>query len=262
MRTFRPETTAALAAVRAALERARDGTGDVHAKLGRDVVTDTDVAVEDQLRDALGRVAPWPVIGEERGGSVPEDSPYWLVDPICGTRNFASGLPLYAVNVAMVDAGRVVASVVGDGSNGDVLVAELGRGAWRLHGDDAVRLATSASSLVVDVGAWPPGGPARDTAALGLAEAVRRDLWDVRSLATTLSLAYVASGQIAGCVLFAMPGTEHTAAGTLLVAEAGGRVSEVAGTPWELGSASLVCTANEALHAAVLDVVGHRPDER
>lgn len=256
MPVFRSETTAAIPAVREALHLATRGTGEVHAKVGRDVVTDTDIAVEDRLRELLSGAASWPVVGEERGGSVPEGAPCWLVDPICGTRNFASGIPLFAINVAMVENGCVVLSVVGDGSTGDVLVAELGSGAWRVRDDGTVPLSTSTSNLVVDFGAWPKAEPDREKAARGLAEAIRMDRWDVRCLSTTLCLAYVASGQIAGCVLFSSPGLVHVAAGSLLVSEAGGRVTDLAGGPWTLGASSLVATANEHLHEELVGFVG------
>jgi myo-inositol-1(or 4)-monophosphatase len=256
MTVFRSETTAAISAVREGLHLATRGTGEVHAKVGRDVVTDTDIAVEDHLRELLTGAADWPVIGEERGGSVPEDVPYWLVDPICGTRNFASGIPLFAINVAMVENGRVALSVVGDGSTGDVLVAELGNGAWRVRDDGSVPLSTSTANLVVDFGAWPKAEPDRDKAAREVAEAIRSDRWDVRCFSTTLCLAYVASGQIAACVLFSGPGLVHVAAGALLVSEAGGRVTDFAGEPWTLGASSLVATADERLHEEVLGLVG------
>lgn len=258
MSDFRLETTAAIAGVHEALELAGRGTGEVHAKAGRDVVTDTDVAVEDHLRDSLRRAARWPVIGEERGGTVPDGTPYWLVDPICGTRNFASGIPLFAINVALVQDGRVVASVVGDGSTGTVLAAELGNGAWCVHGDASTRLSTAASSLVVDFGAWPRGGVAREQAARAVAGAIQSDRWDIRSLATTLSLAYVAAGKIAGCVLFAGPGPVHTAAGSLLVAEAGGRVTDAAGEPWHLGASTLVSAADDRFHQELLELLVDR----
>jgi myo-inositol-1(or 4)-monophosphatase len=51
--------------------------------------------------------------------------PYWVVDPICGTRNVTSGIPLFAINAALVEDGRVAVSVVGDGPTGDVQVLEL-----------------------------------------------------------------------------------------------------------------------------------------
>lgn len=255
MTAFRAETMVAISAVREALELAAKGTGNIHAKLGRDVVTDTDVAVEDRLRGAIARAVGMPVIGEERGGTVPADGSYWLVDPICGTRNFASGIPLFAVNAAMVDRTEVAVSVVGDGSTGDVLVAELGRGAWRLHGDRPERLSTSGASMVVDFGAFPAAGPAREVAGRTVAAAIRADRWDVRSFATTLGLAYLAAGKLAGYVLFQSPGAVHTAAGALLVTEAGGHLTDAAGMAWTPGARTLVCGSDQDVHRALLELV-------
>lgn len=255
MTDLRRETLTAIAAVREALGLAKLGTGDVHAKIGRDIVTDTDVSIEDHLRQALTSAHSVPVIGEERGGQVPLHAPYWLVDPICGTRNFASGIPLFAINAALVEDGRVAVSVVGDGSNGDVLVAEVGRGAWRVREGESTPLATSAASLIVDFEAWPKVGPERDRAAHVVADAVALDRWDVRCFSTTLAVAHVATGQTTGCVLFAAPDLVHVAAGSLLVVEAGGQVTDAAGERWALGSTSLVCSANKHFHKEVLDLV-------
>src|SRR5437762_489107 len=135
---MRSETAAALTAAERALEliRSRVGAAEITSKGGNDLVTATDVASEDTVRATLlERYPDWPVIGEERGGEVPPDGrPYWLVDPICGTRNFASDVPLYCVNIALVEGGRVTASVVGDGASGRRYVAERGQGAYRLDG--------------------------------------------------------------------------------------------------------------------------------
>src|SRR5690606_18780997 len=94
------ETRVALEAVDAALAlmRRREGADRITSKGGRDLVTATDVAVEDAVRAHLLAAYPeWTVVGEERGG---EDQvgnrPYWLVDPICGTLNFAANIPAYA----------------------------------------------------------------------------------------------------------------------------------------------------------------------
>jgi fructose-1,6-bisphosphatase/inositol monophosphatase family enzyme len=95
---FRHETHVAIDAVERALELARRGVGTAvtTAKGGRDLVTATDVAVEDAVRGIVRAAVGAVVVGEERGGESPaDDSPYWLLDPICGTRNFASGIPLY-----------------------------------------------------------------------------------------------------------------------------------------------------------------------
>lgn len=252
MTALRPETTTAIGAIREALDLARHGTGNVHSKGGRDIVTDTDVSVEDHLRQSLTSSFSWPVIGEERGGQRPDDGPFWLVDPICGTRNFASGIPLFAVNAALVEDGRLALAVVGDGSTGDVLFAELGQGAWIADRDRAEPISVSVASLTVDFGGWPRAGGELERAAHQLGAVINADRWDVRCLATTLSLAYVASGRFAGCVLFAASDHVHFAAGALLVVEAGGRVSDTDGEPWTLSSTSLVCTASEELHQDLL----------
>jgi myo-inositol-1(or 4)-monophosphatase len=92
---FRRETTVAIDAVERALDLTRRGVGadEPTMKAARDVVTATDVAIEDAIRRAFGETLGHSVLGEERGGDVGiDDSSYWLVDPICGTRNFASGI--------------------------------------------------------------------------------------------------------------------------------------------------------------------------
>lgn len=115
---MRPETEAALSALEVALRlvRSRAGAEVVRTKgAARDVVTDTDGRVEDAVRTVLlERLPGAPVVGEERGGEAAGEGPYWLVDPICGTGNYAAGLPLYAINIALVEGGQVTVGVVTD----------------------------------------------------------------------------------------------------------------------------------------------------
>jgi len=95
------------------LVQGSSGADDVTPKEGRDLVTAVDLAVEDSVRHAGGKLT-FLVMGEERGGGPPPDgSPYWLVDPICGTRNFASAVPLYCVNLALVERGAITSFGIG-----------------------------------------------------------------------------------------------------------------------------------------------------
>jgi len=80
MESFRTETSVGIAAVQRALAIAGSGIGEVHFKEGRDVVTDADVAIEDEIRAFLGESFGITVVGEERGGVNEADAPYWLVD--------------------------------------------------------------------------------------------------------------------------------------------------------------------------------------
>jgi fructose-1,6-bisphosphatase/inositol monophosphatase family enzyme len=106
---FRRETGVAIEAAAQAVEVVCRGIGvdQLTLKAPRDPVTATDLAVEDAMRGMLGERLGMPVADEERVGQAPVDgSSYWLVDPICGTRNFASGIPLWCVNLARVDDGH------------------------------------------------------------------------------------------------------------------------------------------------------------
>src|SRR5487761_2272550 len=257
---FRAETLLAIAAVEQALANARTGTGAVHFKEGRDVVTDQDIAIEDAIRASVEGALGYPVIGEERGGTVPADAPYWLLDPICGTRNFASGIPFFAVNLALVEDGKISIGVVGDGSTGAVHMAELGKGAWTLTDGVQIQLSASADSRIVDFEAWPVAGPERDRAATVVAAAIAADQWDIRCLSSTLALVLVAQGRIAACMLFSAPSLVHVAAGILLASEANALVTDTDGERWRLGSRSVLLSADDRLHSQHLDLL--RIDQR
>jgi myo-inositol-1(or 4)-monophosphatase len=254
--TFRPETRVAIDAAKQAFTIARRGVGadDITAKDGRDLVTVTDVAVEDAVRGIVADALGVSVIGEERGGEASADGPpYWIVDPICGTRNFASGIPLYCVNLALVEGDEVTVAVVGDPSTGEIDVAERGRGAWALRGGGRHPLATSDRSRTIVIEDGKSKSARREQAAQFTAAAIRADRWDFRSLGTTLASPYLAAGRISAYVLF-WASAIHAGAGSLLVTEAGGTLSDIDGRPWTLRSDSFVGSASRALHEELLDL--------
>jgi myo-inositol-1(or 4)-monophosphatase len=223
-----------------ALSLALAERGAMHVKQGRDVVTDADVAVEDLIRTRLQEHdSDVEIVGEERGGDA-TGAAYWLVDPICGTRNFASGVPLWCVNIALIEDNRLTLAAVGDPSTGDVLLAERGRGTW-VVGSGPARADAASQVVVVEDG--KSDGARRALAADCLATLVRSDAWDTRKFSSTLALAYVATGRIAGCALFVATSV-HSAAGSLIAAEAGATVSDVFGAPWTPASDSILASAD------------------
>ena len=134
----------------------------------------TDVAVEDAVRGIVTDALGLSVIGEERGGEASADgSPYWLVDPICGTRNFASGIPLYCVNLALVEGDEVTVAVVGDPATGEIDVAERGRGAWELKDGARHQLTTSDESRTIVIEDGKSKDSRREQAARFTAAATR-----------------------------------------------------------------------------------------
>jgi myo-inositol-1(or 4)-monophosphatase len=248
------EARAAIEAVAAALDlaRARTGADEVTHKDARDIVTADDLRIEDRIRGDLGEAIGFEVVGEERGGEASTSGEYWMLDPICGTRNYASGIPLYCVNLALVRDGAPVLAVVGDASTDEILVARAGGGAWSLCRDGGSRrLRADAASQTLIVEPGKSNATRREMAAQFAAATVRADRWDLLSLSSTVSLAYVAAGRVSAYAVFYVTAV-HTTAGVLLASEAGATVTDIDGRPWTLESDSLLAAADEALHADLL----------
>ena len=262
---MRAETAAAVRAARLAQKIAdsRDGADAVRFKQGIDIVTAADVACEDAIRAELTRSFPdYPVIGEERGGEVRAGAPYWLVDPICGTRCYASNVPLYCTNIALVEDGEVTAAAIGVGRTGEVLYAEKGKGARLIDaaGDtpehvESAAVAVSTASNVL----WIHGH------GLAMADFSRSiwlaDRWYLWRFTSTVGYAYLAMGRIAGLVHIARSTQRfeppvHTAAGCLVAAEAGATVTDLDnGAPWTLATRSFVIAATAGLHRELSELV-------
>ncbi|MGH2451778.1 MAG: inositol monophosphatase family protein [Candidatus Limnocylindria bacterium] len=250
----------AVEAVRAALEvlHARESADKMVAKGGLDMATGTDVRSQEVIQSILERAHPeLAFVGEETDAdTVPTSGSYWLVDPICGTRNFAYAVPLYSVNVALVEDGEVTIAAVGDGAHGDVWVAARGGGAWlsTTGGLRPAKVSDSSAMVVIDSGR--PGGPAASKASRVIAAALRDGRWELRTLGSTLDLAYLAAGRVAGVWHFSRIHPLHFAAGVLLAVEAGAVVTDERAQPWRLDVAEgVVAAATPALHEALMSLL-------
>lgn len=257
----------ALSAAHAAGEIIRRTTGRVAAleKGGKsDLVTASDrecqSAIFGHIRDAFPGHA---ILGEEdvpAGAAAAAEAiahvarePFlWVVDPIDGTTNFAAGLPLCCVSIAAVRAGRVHVAVVYDPARDESFTATRGFGAQLNGSPMRVGAAAELRDAIVAYGG------------LGRVEAVAAPtLRVIASLASrtramrglgsaALHLAYVAAGRL-DASLDASLSVWDTAAGTLLVEEAGGRMSSWRGGAYELTTRDTLAS-NGAVHQAMLDV--------
>lgn len=250
---LRPETQAALEALRAArpLVLQRRGASDIREKGPNDLVTGTDVLVESTLQQMLHERHPdIAFLGEEGGQrAFGEARRVWLVDPICGTNNYALGIPLFATNVALVEDGRITASAVADGGTGEMYVAERGRGAWQVGSSGLERLQVSPANQVVNLDPDFPGGDGVRSFPIAFAiEAMRQRRWEVRALSSTIALPYVASGRLGAAVYGPLGDALHFAAGVLLAREAGALVTDQSGAEWALDSPICIVAASRQLH--------------
>lgn len=116
----------------------RLAAADVRKKAPGDLVTIADEAVEARLAPALTSLLPGStVVGEEGAAADPrllnrllDDRPVWIIDPVDGTCNFADGRPAFAVMVALVRGGQILAAWIHDPVKARTAVAAVGEGAW------------------------------------------------------------------------------------------------------------------------------------
>jgi myo-inositol-1(or 4)-monophosphatase len=228
----------------------------IHKKGRIDLVTEADLAAEALFRSLIAERFPThAVIGEE---AVPDpslrDRPiHWIIDPVDGTTNFAHGLALFSVSIALVVEGALQVGVVYDPIGEELFTAERGLGA-RLNGQP---IGVSRTETLVD-GVLCTGFPysIREerrrqvdvfAAFLDEARAVRR----LGSAA--LDLAYVAAGRLDGFWEERLQAWD-LAAGVLLVQEAGGTVTNMDGGTVDL-FAGHVTASNGLLHDAMLAAI-------
>ena len=206
------------------------------------VVTDVDVLAERAALDLLRREYPdFGVLSEESEPVVTESSYTWVVDPLDGSRNYASGIPHVAVVVALARDGEVVLGVTHDPFRNETFVAQEGRGAFL---SDA-RLTISARESLGDCVLGFDMGYVDERAATALD--MIRSLWpnmqSIRMMGSSaLGLAYVASGRIDLYFHHSLAPWD-IASGMLLVSEAGGITVDRQGQPATLQTPSVIASS-------------------
>jgi len=230
---------------------------EVRKKGPIDLVTAADIAAEHEFRALIDRRFPdHSVLGEEQAGAMPAVSPTrcrWIVDPLDGTTNFAHGLALFCVSIALEVHGTIELGVVYDPIADELFTAERGGGA-RLNGQ---LIHVSSRETLLD-GLLCTGFPysIRDrpqrqvevfSAFLLRARAVRR----LGSAA--LDLCYVAAGRFDGFWELQLHPWDMAAA-ALIVSEAGGRVTNYSNQPVDLFGGQIV-VSNGWLHEDMIAVI-------
>jgi myo-inositol-1(or 4)-monophosphatase len=226
-----------------------------------DFVSKADQVAERTLYDELSHARPgWGFLLEEAGSIDGEEgAPRWIIDPLDGTSNFLHGIPHFAISIAVQEArpggrgpdgspwGDVTAALVYQPLTDETFWAEKARGAWlqdaRLRVSGRSRLADALIATGIpwhghgDLGEW-----SRIFAALGPQVAGIR-----RYGAASLDLAWLAAGRFDGFWESDLNDWD-TAAGCLIVREAGGFVSDYRGRSLAI-HAKQVLAANDALHS-------------
>ncbi|MFQ5477962.1 MAG: inositol monophosphatase family protein [Candidatus Binatia bacterium] len=224
------------------IKRELTKTKRVDHKAAVDLVTDVDLAAEKIIKDGLTSAFPLhQIVAEESSAGRPGDGQCWYVDPIDGTVNFVHGLPHCAVSIAFLDGGRPRAAVVLDPCKDECFQARLGQGAT-LNGEPIVVSDTSTLDAALLVTGFPYDRRQRSAFYLRYFEAFLCKARDLRRFGSAaLDLCYVACGRFDGFWEWYLQPWD-TAAGWLMVEEAGGQVSDFDGSPYDLWSPRILAT--------------------
>jgi histidinol-phosphatase len=226
---------------------------EISTKPDRTFVTQADTAIERAIRARIAAAYPdHGLVGEEYGVSAGEASTRWYIDPIDGTHNFIRGVPLFGTLLAVEHDGELQAAVISAPALRERWWARRGGGAWARSADDAAprRIHVSAVRALED--AQVLYGSGHDIETSGRApgfHGLLGDVWRERGFGDFWGYALLAEGAAEAMVevdLFAW----DAAAPTVLIEEAGGRVTDFEGRR-SIASGTFLAT-NGLLHDEVL----------
>jgi myo-inositol-1(or 4)-monophosphatase len=210
-----------------------------------DFVTEVDKAAEQAIIEMLAQAYPdHGFLAEESGAHRPAGSAdyTWIIDPLDGTTNFIHGFPQYAVSIACQHGGQITQAVIYDPSRNDLFTATRGRGAFLNDRRLRVSKRTQLKDCLLATG-FPFRNLERIDHYLQLFKRVTACTAGIRRPgAAALDLAYVAAGRFDGFWEYGLAPWDM-AAGSLLVIEAGGLISDDEGNADYLSSGNVVCGA-------------------
>jgi myo-inositol-1(or 4)-monophosphatase len=232
----------------------------VAEKKANDFVSEVDRNAEQAIIDTVRRAYPNHAILAEESGRQGDDPFEWVIDPLDGTTNYLHGFPQFAVSIALRHRGRLESAVVYDPVRDEMYTADRGGGA--LLNDRRLRVADRKSLKGALLGT---GIPFRDQrymdAYLGMLKTLTRETAGIRRPGSAaLDFAYVAAGRLDGFWELGLSEWDF-AAGSLLVQEAGGTVSDIRGGSRQFESGNVIA-ANVRLQREIVDALRpHVPED-
>jgi myo-inositol-1(or 4)-monophosphatase len=226
----------------------------IDSKGRNDFVTEIDRKAEAEIIATVRRSYPEHAFLAEESGRSGDHEYVWIVDPLDGTTNFLHGFPTFAVSIAVEYRKRLQHAVVYDPLRQEFFTASRGEGA-QLEGKK-IRVSTQRTlegALIATGFPFRTDGIYVDEY-LAMLKVIMTTAAGVRRPgAAALDLAYVAAGRVDGFWEFGLSPWD-TAAGTLLIQEAGGRVGTPAGDEYALGSN--IVAGNPKVYAELLAALG------
>jgi myo-inositol-1(or 4)-monophosphatase len=218
-----------------------------------DLVTEADRASEKLIASRIRAQFPTHDIMGEEGTRQESGSDYkWYVDPLDGTTNFAHGFPVFCVSLGLEYRSELIAGVLYDPTRDELFSAEAGSGAY-LNG---ARIQVSKTKVLCEsllATGFPSHKRHKNPNIYFYHTITLRSHGVRRAGSAALDLAYVAAGRLDGFWEFNLNPWD-TAAGVVLVREAGGLVTRFDGSPFQLDSRETLAS-NAIIHRELMDVM-------
>ncbi len=224
------------------------------------LVTEADLASEHHIKELIFSHYPTHrILAEESGASDHSESSgdyCWIIDPLDGTTNFSHGFPCYAVSIGLERRGEMVLGVIYDPTRDELFAADRGAGAT-LNGEKIQVSEIDQLERALLVTGFPYDVRERMDVYMPAWRKFLERAQGVRRLgAAAIDMCAVAAGRMDGFWELGLNAWD-TAAGWIIIEEAGGRVTRMDGSPFDNYSASLLCT-NGKVHEEMLAVLEER----
>jgi myo-inositol-1(or 4)-monophosphatase len=220
-----------------------------------DIVTDVDKESERLVIATIREKFPdHQILGEESGAHISNSLKRWIIDPLDGTTNFAHGYPFFSVSIGFEDSGEMAFGVVYNPISDELFWAQKGKGAYlndakiSVSSTDTVNTSLLCTGFPADSKTAQFANTKEFAKLTDLSHGVRRDG------SAALDLSFVACGRLDGFWELKLAPWDM-AAGTLLVQEAGGKITNVSGGPFDLNGKHVVAT-NGKIHVELVRELG------
>jgi myo-inositol-1(or 4)-monophosphatase len=232
----------------------------ITSKGRNDFVTEVDRVAEQEIIATIRRHHPHHAFLAEESGRSGESETLWVIDPLDGTTNFLHGFPVFAVSIACQIKGRLEHAVVYDPMRQELFTASRGAGAHVDNHRMRVSKARTLEGALIATGFPYRANTRYLDAYLGMLRAVALEVAGVRRPGSAaLDLAYVAAGRVDAFWEIGLSPWD-TAAGTLLIQEAGGRIGTLTGA--EYVQQGHIVAGTPKVYTALLELLApHVPDE-
>lgn len=217
--------------------------------LSKEVTSSNDYEADRIVIDLITERCPSHNLMTEETGFIDRGSPYtWVVDPLDGSSNFLNHNPFFAVSICLTYENKPITGVVFSPFLEEIAVARRGHGCT-VNGRKVTVSTTSDLSRTYIVGC--PGGEKHNRRFAAMEFALHKEIKDFRKIGSAAIEAYmVAAGRVDAFTTLKISPWD-VAAGALCVEEAGGKVTDFHGNPWNLAKTDLV-VSNGVIHDAVL----------